>query len=246
MSLLFTPGQNTVAKTTSYTVLTTDDVVQFTISAAATATLPSTAGMYAGQFLSNRLSGQGVVLVKNVSTSTANVTIAAGSNDAIFGNVSVAPGQAIICRSDGGGTWYCSSAGTSAGGGVIQSAVIPVTSAQWLTFRTTPVALVAAPGSGKCNIVERISLKMITTATQYTNGGALEFRYTDASGTKVSADIAAAVVTTTAGTSFTTVGGIEASLTGTVNAAIVATCASADFAVGTGTGIFSCIYYVQV
>jgi hypothetical protein len=245
MSLLFTPGQNTVAKTASYTVLTTDDIVQFTISAAVTATLPSTNGLYAGQLLSNRLSGQGKVLIKNVATSTANVTIAAGSGDAIFGNTSIAPGQAVLCESDGGGTWYCSPAGTGAGSGVLQAAVIPVSSAQWLTFRTTPVVLAAAPGSGKCNIVERISLKMITTATQYTSGGALEFRYTDVSGTKVSADIAAAVVTTTAGTSFTTVGGIEASLTGTTNAAVVATCATADFATGTGTGVFTCLYYVQ-
>src|SRR5216683_3942034 len=80
---------------------------------------------------------------------------------------------------------------------------VSLSSAQILALFTTPVTLVGAPGAGKVIVVEHIILKMITTATAYATGGALEFRYTDGSGAKVSADIAAAVVTAGAGTSYT-------------------------------------------
>jgi hypothetical protein len=93
-------------------------------------------------------------------------------------------------------------------------------------------------------IVDNITVKMVTSATAFTGGGAVEFRYTNGSGAKVTADVAAAVVTAGAGTSFTNVRGIEASLTAVANAAIVITNATAAFAAGTGTAVVSINYHV--
>lgn len=244
MSLWNTPYVASVAATTSSTINSSTDLTVYTITAAATATLPPSTGLFAGQVLSNRLAGQGVTFIENAATSTANVTVAVGAGDAIFGNSVVAPGQIVRAESNGTGVWYCSVYGTTAGGAIVQTAVVPITSANFLALHTTPLSLVASPGSGKATKVLNISLKMTTTATQYTSGGALEFRYTDGSGTKVSADIAAAVVTTTAGVSYTAVMGIEASLTMVTAAAIVVTAAAADFATGTGTAIANVVYTV--
>jgi hypothetical protein len=243
MSLFLTPNVVTQAKTASSTIASSDDLTVYTITAAAAATLPSTTGTYAGYVLANRAGGQGITVVQNAATSTANVTLTPASGDAIVGPSIVSPGQLAVLQSNGAGTWYVSV--TSTGGGAqIQTNVIPITSANLLAIRTTPVTIVAAPSSGKCNIVDNISFKMVTTATQYASGGALEFRYTGTSGTKVTADVAAAVVTTTAGTSFTNVRGIEASLTGTVDAIVVVTAAAADFTTGTGTGVLTVQYHV--
>lgn len=246
MSLAFTPNVVTQAKTADYTILSTDDLVVFTLSAAATATLPSSSGQYSGYVLSNRTGGQGTVFVQNVAASTANVTVAAASGDAIFGPSVIAPGQLIEYRSNGQGTWFGSLYGSTAGSPAAQVSVTPLTSANILALNATPITLVAAPGSGKCTFVNRIAMKMITTATTYANGGALEFRYTNASGTKVTADIAAGVVTAAAATSFTSVGGIEASLTGVTNAVICVSNATAPFITGTGTAVIVTEYIVSV
>jgi hypothetical protein len=243
MSQFATPQQAQPSnQTTSYTVPSNIDFAPFLITAAANATLPSSGSLYGGQL--NFKPGQGIVRVYNSSSSTANVTIVAASGDSLQGNVAVSPGTTVQCVSSGQGLWYITPFGTQSGSSGRQVAVVPITSANFLALHTTPLSLVATPGSGKCTIVEKIALKMVTTATAYASGGALEFRYTDGSGTKVSADIAAAVVTAGAGTSFTTVSGIEASLTGTANAAIVVTAASADFTTGTGTAICTVEYFV--
>ena len=145
-------------------------------------------------------------------------------------------GQLASGAFDGAGT------GTFSGGP--GSATVNLTAAQIIAMNATPVALIAAPGSGAAIIVDNITFKMVTTATAFTGGGAVEFRYTNGSGTKVTADVAAAVVTAGAGTSFTNVRGIEASLTATANAAIVVTNATAAFAAGTGTAVVTIDYHV--
>jgi len=246
MSLFCTPNVVSQAKTADYTVLSTDDLVVFTLSAAATATLPSSTGQYSGYVLSNRTGGQGTVFIQNAASSTANVTIAVGSGDAIFGPSVVAPGQIVKCASNGTGIYYTEAFGSTAGSPGTQVSVTPLSSANILALNATPITLVPAPGSGKCTFVNRIAMKMVTTATGYANGGALEFRYTNASGTKVTADIASGVVTAGAGTSFTSVGGIEASLTGVVNAVICVSNATAPFITGTGTAVIVVEYIVSV
>lgn len=145
-------------------------------------------------------------------------------------------GQLASGAFDGSGT------GVFTGGS--GTATVNLTAAQIIAMNATPVSLIAAPGAGMAIIVDNITLKMVTTATGFTGGGALEFRYTNASGAKVSADIAAAVVTAGAGTSFTNVRGVTTSLTPVANAAIVITNATAAFAAGTGTAVVTIQYHV--
>lgn len=122
---------------------------------------------------------------------------------------------------------------------------VAISSAQVLALNATPVELVPAPGAGVFVSVEEVILKMVRTATAYANGGALEFRYTDASGAKVTADIAASVVTTGgAGTAFNIVRGVVTSLTPVANAAIVVNNATAPFITGTGTALITVKYRI--
>lgn len=130
----------------------------------------------------------------------------------------------------------------SAGAGASTSVTVPLSSAQILALNATPVTLVAAQGAGTVINVQSIVFKMVSTATQYANGGAVEFRYTNASGAKVTADVAAAVVTAAAGTSFTTVVGVA--VTGVANAPIVVDNATAPFITGTGTATVTVTYQV--
>jgi hypothetical protein len=128
---------------------------------------------------------------------------------------------------------------------VLKTAVVQLSSAQILAMSVTPVSLVAAPGTGKTISVEEIIFKMVRTATAYANGGALEFRYTNASGAKVSADVAASVVTTGgAGTEYNIVRGVVTSLTPVANAAVVINNATAPFITGTGTAVVSVKYRI--
>lgn len=136
--------------------------------------------------------------------------------------------------------------GTLTQNGVVKNTTtVTLSAANIIAMGTTPVSIVAAPGAGKCTIVDNITFKMVTTATAFTGGGAVEFRYTDASGTKVTADVAAAVVTAGAGTSFTNVRGQEASLTCTANAPIVVRNPTAAFAAGTGTATITIDYHIS-
>lgn len=159
----------------------------------------------------------------------ANIYIDDNSNVVL----DVGPGKSVIVD------------GTVTQNSVVKNSVqVALTAAQIIAMGTTPVSLIAAPGAGKAIIVDDITFKMVTTATAFTGGGAVEFRYTDASGAKVSADVAAAVVTAGAGTSFTNVRGIEASLTAVANAAIVVRNPTAAFAAGTGTAVVSIDYHI--
>lgn len=126
---------------------------------------------------------------------------------------------------------------------VIQVATHNLTAAEIIGMSVTPVSLVPAV-AGKTIVVDDICLKMTTTATAFTGGSAVELRYTDGSGAKVSADIAAAVITAGAGTSYTINKSIVTSLTGVVNSPIVMTNATTPFADGTGTGVVTVRYHL--
>jgi len=126
---------------------------------------------------------------------------------------------------------------------IIRTAVVSLTSANIKAMSATPVTLIAGV-TGKTIVIDDICLKMTTTATGYTGGGAVEFRYTDGSGAKVTADIASTVITAEAGTSFTINKSITTSLVGVVDAPIVITNATEAFATGTGTGVITCRYHL--
>lgn len=125
------------------------------------------------------------------------------------------------------------------------SVIVALSSAQILAGNATPVVIVAAPLATQYVSIEEISFKMTRTATAYANGGALEFRYTDASGAKVTADIAATVVTTGgAGVEVNVVRGIVTSFTPVLGAAVVWRNATAPFITGTGSAIMTVLYRI--
>jgi hypothetical protein len=187
-----------------------------------------------------------------LSDESGNATLARGT----VANLPTGAGYAIGCEyqaTDTGALYVNMGTATAASfsiAGSVSSAIqnlnaqVSLSSAQILALNATPVTLVAAPGAGKVIVVRGITFKMVTTATAYANGGALEFRYTNASGAKVTADIAAAVVTAGAGTSYTSVAGVTTSLTNVANAAIVVDNATAAFDTGTGTAQVSIVYDV--
>jgi hypothetical protein len=80
------------------------------------------------------------------------------------------------------------------------TASVALTAAQTKLLHTTPITLVAAPASGKVLVVESIIAKNVFGTQAYAGGNALEFRYTDGSGVKVSGDIAAAFINLAAAT----------------------------------------------
>lgn len=133
-------------------------------------------------------------------------------------------------------------ADTGLSANVARVATTALSSAQILALSATPVTLVAAPGAGKTIVVDSILFTMTTTATQYANGGALEFRYTNGSGAKVTGDIASSVVTAGAGTSYTVA--VPAAVTAVVNSPIVIDNATAAFITGTGTASVTVNYHV--
>lgn len=116
-------------------------------------------------------------------------------------------------------------------GGAVEA--ITLASADILALNTTPVTLISAKGAGKTIIVDEIFLKNTYGTATYTGGNALEFRYTDASGAKVSADIASTFINLVA-TGYASVKGVVTALTPVANAPIVVRVPTADPAVGDG------------
>lgn len=110
-----------------------------------------------------------------------------------------------------------------------------IASAAVLALHTTPVSLVAAPGAGKLIMVDEIVAKMTFLTAAYTGGNALEFRYTDGSGVKVSADLPATLLNAASGSIYGSVKGVVSALVPAANAAVVAVVPVADPAAGAGT-----------
>jgi hypothetical protein len=222
--------QQIVSKSADYTVQDGDDLILVDASGGGvTVTLPTPLGRYPGAG-----ANVGDVMIVKTDSSPYPVTIAPAAGSVIGQSVLRQQYQSARFISDGIANWYNFAP--------LQTSFevqVALSSANILAMNGAPVTLIPAPGAGKIIIVEDILLKMVTTATQYANGGAVEFRYTNGSGAKVSADIAATVITATAGPSYTKVLGIEASLTPVANAPIVITNATAAFTTGTGTGVLT-------
>ncbi len=110
---------------------------------------------------------------------------------------------------------------------------VRLTSAQILALFTTPITVVPA-FLRSIIIVERITAKNNFNTTAYTGANNLEFRYTDASGAKVTADMAAAFINSAA-TAYDHVAGVVTELTPVLNAPIVVRVPTANPATGDGT-----------
>lgn len=117
---------------------------------------------------------------------------------------------------------------------VTQRASVTLTAAEVKALKTTPQALVAAPGSGKANVVVEIFATHNFTTTSFTGSNNLEFRYTSSNGAKVTADIDAAFLLATEDT-YKSVKGVVTEQTPVANAPIVVNVPTADPAQGLGT-----------
>lgn len=115
-----------------------------------------------------------------------------------------------------------------------QVTAFTLSSAQILALHTTPISLVAAKGSGIVTIVDEIVAKQTFGTVAYTGSNALEFRYTNASGAKVSADLPATLINAASGVIYGSVKGVVTALVPVANAAITVSVPTADPAAGDG------------
>jgi len=118
---------------------------------------------------------------------------------------------------------------------------INLSSAQILALNTTPITLVPALGNGVLTIVEGISASIIYGGTAYTGANALEFRYTDASGAKVTADIPSTFINSTAN-AVSYAPAVTATFTPIANSPIVVRVPTADPATGNSYITFTVTY----
>jgi len=121
---------------------------------------------------------------------------------------------------------------------------VTIPTAQVLTLNGTPRSLVAAPGAGKIVLIEEITCKLVFNSVAYTGSNALEFRYTNGSGAKVTADIAAAFLNSASGTNYGTVKGVVTALTPVANAAVVVFVPTADPGAGDSGLVFTIKYRI--
>lgn len=117
-----------------------------------------------------------------------------------------------------------------------------LSSAQILALFTTPITLIAAPGAGKYISVDEIVFRLNFGTTQYTGANALEVRYTDGSGVKVTGDLASACIDSASSRADKVIG--VAAAVAVANAPIVAAVPTANPAAGDGTISYSIIYRV--
>jgi hypothetical protein len=124
--------------------------------------------------------------------------------------------------------------------GVAQRARVTLTSAQILALHGTPVAILPAPGANKYQLVQEVVAKLNFGTTQYTGANAMEIRYTDGSGVKVTGDIASAFLDAGANRVDRAVSAAVA--VAVANAAVVAVVPTANPAAGDSTITLDILY----
>lgn len=126
-----------------------------------------------------------------------------------------------------------------------------LSSTQIKSLHTTPITLVGAQGIGNVTaamintvlIVEGITAKIYAGSTAFTGANNLEFRYTDGSGIKVTADMANTFINTTANTiAYDHVAGIVTEFAPVAHAPIVVCVPTANPGTGNGKIIISVKY----
>ncbi len=128
---------------------------------------------------------------------------------------------------------------------------VSLTAAQIIAMYTTPVVLVAAPGSGKTIAVVKAIVRLTGTATQFTGGGATIIQYhSTANGAGTNAcDSTIAGASIDAATGLVTFVRNGAVLSDTTNAlsnkALYISNDTAVFAAGTGTAVVDIWYAVN-
>ena len=124
----------------------------------------------------------------------------------------------------------------------VSKTTVTLTSAEVLAMNTTPITLVAAPWAGKYINVLSIVGTVDYNSAAYATNVTLEFRYTNGSGTKVTADIGALLDATA--DKAVGVKGIEAATVLTANAPIVVRTATGNPATGNSPVKFHVVYEI--
>jgi hypothetical protein len=127
---------------------------------------------------------------------------------------------------------------------VARTTSVTIPTASVLLLNGTPYTLISAPGSGKIILIEEISCKLVFNSVAYTGSNALEFRYTNGSGAKVTADLAAAFLNSASGTNYATVKSVVTAVTPVANSPIVAFVPSANPGAGNSDLVFTIKYRI--
>lgn len=125
----------------------------------------------------------------------------------------------------------------------VQRAKVTLTAAQVKALFTTPQTLVAAPGTGKVISVDEIVATMNFGTVQFTGANAIELRYTDGAGVKVTGDLAAAWLNAASTRTDKAIGAAVA--IGVANAPVVVAVPTANPGAGDGTVTFDILYRVS-
>lgn len=152
--------------------------------------------------------------------------------------VSQSPGSRVEYECTADGVWR------TAGLTSVVIATRVLTAAEIKALFTTEIQLVPAPGAGRVVMVDEIVLKIVFGAVAYTGANALEFRYTDKTGAKVTADIASTFINTALGTAYASVKGVVTALTPVANAKIVVNVSTANPAAGDSLITITVRYHV--
>lgn len=129
---------------------------------------------------------------------------------------------------------------------VPQHTRVTVTSAEILACNTTPVVLLAAPGAGLVNVVERVVVRNVFDTGAYAYTTIANISYTDESGAPIVALVALfleSVATAIMTGSSTLLTGAAAATRAVENAAIVFGAPDADPITGAGSLVFDLWYH---
>jgi hypothetical protein len=135
---------------------------------------------------------------------------------------------------------------TKPAGTTMQTANGTLTAANVIAMGTTPITLVPACPTGYFIMVERICLRVVTTATVFNIGGIVHFYYHGQTTEIMSATIAAATINATAGTTSWILLGV-ATAAGTVpTPAVGIDITNATSAATVGTGHVDYVIFYRV
>lgn len=112
-------------------------------------------------------------------------------------------------------------------GNSLRATKVGLTAAEVKALNTTPQTLVTAPGAAKFIQIVKIVAYLEYSTAAFTGSNNLEFRETNGSGTKISADLTYAFLNGSA-SAIVEISGIEAQTTRILNAPIVVAVPTAD------------------